>query len=145
MLLRINIVYEYSGDFGYIEKEIDDNHLDTYYKIENFFGKNLVFKVKKDFFDEKNNILIASVESGDAYSAIAKMKYLTLEGINLKTLDITPRYFKENIEKIKKLGFNITLDETYLDYYTNKVEHEEKRSRLQKIFGLNEFKNFMIQ
>lgn len=144
MLLSLPIWDKYSAELGTIEKEINDNYLDANYIVDDFFGKKLVFNIKKQAFDELNNKVIVTGYGGDVYSTLGGMMYGNLFGINLDVLNIKPRFFKDNFKEIERLGFSVNMNSSYLDDWIKKSEHEESRTKIQRFFGLNKFKDDAI-
>lgn len=59
-------------------------------------------------------------------------------------LNIKPRFFKDNFKEIERLGFSVNMDSSYLDDWIKKSEHEESRTKIQRFFGLNKFKDDAI-
>lgn len=140
MLLKLPIKSGFSDELGTIEKEINENYLGTNYELKDFFEKNLVFFIKKSSFYEEANEIVATGEGKDVWSLLNELEFGQEEGINLEGLDISPKFFKDNLNEVEKLGFKVSLNEEYLNLWIRKEEHEKTRTKFQKLLGLNKFK-----
>ena len=139
-ILELPVFHGFSMDIALIKKTVDINTENTILKFSDFFGCNVGFDIKRESVDKDGHMIFYGIEK-DVYGKLSELKFYRNFGVNLWSFDLTPDDFLKRKDELIKEGWEVIILDKPFNDYNKEYKHEKSRTKMQKFFGLNKYKN----